>query len=120
MSETAMSDTTMLASLRDIRLPAEAAGGVWADYAVVIGLSALIAICVVFVLRVLSTRRPTARVGPKVEDVTGWSEDRLRVALLHQLREQDPQRYSELSEGLYRPDGGPSLAALKDEVAHSV
>ena len=120
MSKTAMSDTTMLASLRDIRLPAEAAGGVWADYAAVIGLSALTAICVVYVLRMLSTRRRATRVSREVEDISAMPDDRLRVALLHRLRAQNPQRYSELSEGLYRPDGEPSLATLKDEVARRV
>ncbi|WP_170335204.1 hypothetical protein [Ruegeria arenilitoris] len=123
MNETAMSEATMLASLRDTRLPAEAAGGVLAEYAAVVGMAALAAVCVVFVLRLLSIRRVATRTGFAVDtqpDMSGWSDDRRRVALLHQLRKRDPKRYSELAGDLYRPGGGPDLASLKDEVARRV
>lgn len=123
MSETAMSDATMLASLRDIHLPADAVGGLLAEYAAVVGLSALAAVCVVLLLRLLSIQRVSIRAGPGDADstkLTDLSDDRLRVALLHQLRDRNPQRYSELAADLYRPSGGPSLSALKDEAARDV
>ena len=123
MSETALSEATMLASLRDIRLPAEAAGGMWTEYAAVAGVAALAAVFTVAVLRLLSKRSISARpIVTREEslDRKDWSEGRRRVALLHRLRELDAERYAELKGGLYRPCGDPDLALLEEEVSRRV
>lgn len=122
MTEKALSEATMLASLRDIHLPAEAVGGALAEYAAVFGLAALASVGCVAILRFLSVK--TAANRPERPDrfveQPGWSVDRRRVALLHRLRAQNPKRYAELSGDLYQPGGGPDLDTLQDEVAGRV
>lgn len=123
MSEKALSEATMLASLRDIHLPAEAAGGALAEYAVVLGIAALASVGCVAVLRFLSVRVTENRSKIPADhfaDHPGWSVDRRKVALLHRLRAQNPTRYAELRGDLYQPGGGPDLETLKDEVAARV
>ncbi|NOE27022.1 hypothetical protein [Ruegeria sp. HKCCD6157] len=123
MSEKALSEATMLASLRDIHLPAEAAGGAVAEYAAVLGIAALASVGCVAILRLLSVRTAAnRRPDPPDRSVEqpGWSVDRRRVALLHKLRTQSPKRYAELTGDLYQPGGEPDLATLQEEVAGRV
>lgn len=123
MNETALSEATMLASLRDIHLPAEAAGGVFAEYAAVFGVAALASVGCVAILRFLSIQTNAIKSMDPTDELTdqpGWSADRRKVALLHKLRAQNPTRYAELRGELYQPDGGPDLKTLQDEVAGRV
>ncbi|WP_120634942.1 hypothetical protein [Ruegeria sp. EL01] len=123
MSETALSEATMLASLRDIRLPPDAAGGVLAELALAAGMAALAAMCVVAVLRLLSVERQldqTIESGDAHPEMSEWTEARRRIALLHKLRQQDAECYAALKGDLYRPDGGPKLNQLEEEVARRV
>ncbi len=113
----------MLASLRDIHLPAEAVGGVFAEYAVVFGIAALASVGCVAILRILSikvTANKALETPKKFTDQPDWSADRRKVALLHRLRAQNPTRYAELRGELYKPGGGPDLETLQDEVAGRV
>lgn len=122
MSETGISRETMLASLRDIRLPAEAAGGAMADIAVAIGAGALAALLVVTVLRALSRDRsasPPPRLADRLAALDGLGEEARRVALLHILKERAPERLAALRGDLYRPGGLPT-AAIEAEVARLV
>ncbi|WP_298936229.1 hypothetical protein [uncultured Ruegeria sp.] len=123
MNETALSEATMLASLRDIRLPPDAAGGVLAELALSAGVAGFAAFCVVAVLRLLSVQRSRDRSADSNEaspDMSEWTQARRRIALLHQLRHQDAARYAALKGDLYRPDGGPNLHQLEEEVARRV
>ncbi|WP_299897651.1 hypothetical protein [uncultured Ruegeria sp.] len=123
MSEKALSEATMLASLRDIHLPAEATGGVFAEYAAVVGIAALASVGCVAILRFLSIKTAAnMQMGPsdQTAERPGWSVDRRRVALLHRLRVENPKRYDELTGGLYQPGGGPDLETLQEEVAGRV
>ncbi|UUV08152.1 MULTISPECIES: hypothetical protein [Ruegeria] len=123
MSEKALSEATMLASLRDIHLPAEAAGGAVAEYAAVLGIAALASVGCVAILRLLSIRTAAnIQLGPSDQSAEqpGWSVDRRRVALLHKLRAQNPKRYAELTGDLYQPGGEPDLETLQEEVAGRV
>ncbi len=122
MNETGLSETAMLASLRDIRLPAEAAGGPVADIAVAVGLAVMAALVVVALLRLLSTGRDAAAEHPHGGMTAGsdWSDARRRVALLHLLRVRDPERYSAIAGDLYRRGGGPDLKVLEAEVERCV
>lgn len=123
MSEKALTEATMLASLRDIHLPAEAAGGVFAEYAAVFGIAALASVGCVAILRFLSikaTANKPLETPDQFTEQLGWSADRRKVALLHRLRVQNPTRYAELRGELYQPGGGPDLETLQDEVAGRV
>lgn len=123
MNETGLSETAMLASLRDIRLPAEAPGGPVADIAVAVGLAVMAALVVVVLLRLLSTGRDAAAAEHPHSGMTAgsdWTDARRRVALLHLLRVRDPERYSAIAGDLYRRDGGPELKVLEAEVERCV
>ncbi|MEX0367235.1 MAG: hypothetical protein AB3N22_14260 [Ruegeria sp.] len=122
MTDTPLSEATMLASLRDIQLPAEAAGGLGAELAVAMGGAGLCALGVVALLRLLSRRRvlQTKTLGDALAALSDASDPERRVALLHLLRAHAPARYAALKADLYRPEGGPDIAALEAEVARLV
>lgn len=120
MSETALSETAMLSSLRDIRLPAEAAGGIWADVAVSAGLAGLAALTVAGLVRLISLRLHTpspVTLRDQLAELEHLPEADQRVGLLHLLKQVAPERYAEIRKTLYRPAAGPDLMALRDEVA---
>lgn len=110
----------MRASLIDIRLPADAAGGVWAELAVAFGLAAFLAAGVAAVLRLVGQKRATVTaptVQEKLAEIALLPAPERRVALLHLLRHEAPERYAQLAPALYRPEGGPDLHDLTAEVA---
>lgn len=120
--EQSFSKDTMLASLRDIRLPDTAAGGALADIMVSIGFAGLAAMLCVTVLRVFfRPRRKSSDVplAQRVRDAIGLPEADRRVAMLHILKQHAPERYEALSSVLYAP-GHLDLAELEAEVARLV
>ena len=120
MSEGALSEAAMRASLVDITLPAEAAGGPWADAAAAVGLAGLMAVGVAALLRLMAEKRRAARVPTMQErlaQIALLPASERRVALLHLLRDKAPERYAALTPSLYRPNSGPDLHQLTAEVA---
>ena len=120
MTEKAMSETAMLAGLRDIRLPAEAAGGWPADLAAAVALAGFAALLVGWAVLLVSSAQ--ARTRPRdlqyeISDLAALPDDDRRIALLHLLKDRAPDRFAALQEGLYRPEGGPDAARLQAEVA---
>lgn len=122
MSDVPLSEEAMLASLRGLSLPAEAAGGMLADVAVAVGTAALLACLVVAAVRLVSVRRSPVRddMRAKMIALTNLPEDAQRVALLHLLKSAAPARFDALRGDLYRPDGRLDLATLQAEVARHV
>lgn len=114
-----MSEEAMLASLRDIHLPADAPGGLAAETAAALGLALLAALTAAAFLRLLSARGARAP-ADEARETRAAPEEARRIALLHQLRAQNPERYAALREGLYRPGGGPDIAALEAELSRDV
>lgn len=116
------SKDTMLASLRDIRLPDTAAGGALADIMVSIGLAALAAMLCILILRLFSRPRreaPGLTLAQRVQETIVLPEADRRVALLHILKQHAPERHKALSGALYAP-GQLDLAQLEAEVARLV
>ncbi|MGB3243917.1 MAG: hypothetical protein WBB25_05255 [Sulfitobacter sp.] len=125
MSDTALSEEAMLASLRGLSLPPEAAGGMLSDIAVVVGLAACLALLAVALVRLLSVRRVPAENSLKARMMAltssaSLTEDQRRVALLHLLKSAAPERFAEMRGELYRPGGHVDLTALQAEVARHV
>lgn len=123
MTETALTETAMLAGLRDIRLPAEAAGGWPADLAAAVALAGGAALLVGWFVRLLSLRQTKARprdLQDELSDLAALPDDDRRIALLHLLKTRAPDRFTTLQEGLYRPEGGPEVARLQAEVERLV
>ena len=120
--ERSFSEETMLASLHDIRLPADASGGVFAELLVAIGLAALAALLCVALLRSVFARVPKARASTLADEVArvqGLPVAARRIAQLHLLRDHAPERYQSLSAALYAP-GALDDAALDQEVSRLV
>lgn len=116
MTDRALSEAAMRASLHDIDLPARAAGGFAADLALAIGLGGLGALLLVVLFRLVSLRaRPPAPADP-VAAVYDLPDPARRVALLHLLRARAPERYAEIRGAIYSPGGGIDLATLEAEV----
>lgn len=119
MSDRALSEAAMLTSLRDIRLPAEAAGGIAADLAATIAIAGFAALLLAGVLRLLSLRNTAAAPETLADQLARLEEmpeaDR-RVALLHLLRAKAPERYRAVRGALYQPMGGVPTATLEAEV----
>jgi hypothetical protein len=122
MSDQAMSEAAMLISLRDITLPVDAAGGAVADIAVTVGLAGVLALIIAAVLRLFSMRRPAAGsiLRAQILAINDMPEDTRRVAVLHLLREAQPERYAAIRGALYQPGGGVDIATLEAEVARLV
>ena len=122
MSDQAMSEAAMLISLRDITLPVDAAGGAVADIAVTVGLAGVLALIIAAVLRLFSMRRPAAGsiLRAQILAINDMPEDTRRVALLHLLREAQPERYAAIKGALYQPGGGVDIATLEAEVTRLV
>lgn len=123
MTDRALSENVMLSSLRDIDLPAHAAGGLAADIAITLGLAGFAALAVAGLLCLMSLQRvPAARdtLQLRLEDARALPEEDRRLALLHLLRDRDPDRYYALVRDLYRPNGGPDADQLEKELARLV
>jgi len=122
MTDQAMSEAAMLISLRDITLPVEAAGGLGADIAATVGLAGVLALIIAGMLRLFSMRR-TAAASPlrgQYLAIREMPDDARRVALLHLLRQAQPERYAAIKGALYQPGGGVDIATLEAEVARLV
>ncbi|MGC3940651.1 hypothetical protein ACOTTU_22860 [Roseobacter sp. EG26] len=120
MTDRALSEAAMLSSLRDIRLPADAAGGIVAELALIVGLSALAALLVAGMLRLVSLREraPVPQtLTDRLAELRGLREGDRRVALLHLLRSHAPDRYAEVASNLYAPGNELENDALEAEVA---
>lgn len=123
MTESAMSETAMLAGLRDIRLPAEAVGGWPADLAAAMALAGAAALLVGWAVRLFSLAQAKARprdLRDEISDLAALPDVDRRIALLHLLKTRAPDRFAALQEGLYRPEGGPDTARLQAEVERLV
>lgn len=107
MSDRALSREALLAGLRDIHLPEQAAGGGLADLLAAIALGGVAALLLVVVLRALSRRvKPTrpATLHDHIAALQSLPEPDRRIALLHLLKARAPARFAELKQALYRPD----------------
>ncbi len=119
MDDRALSETAMLAGLRDIRLPAEAAGGLLADVTATVALACMAALACAALLRLFGQRQKTHRPAPLADHVAALKnlpEADRRVALLHMLKRHAPERFATLQNSLYRPGNHISVADLQREV----
>ncbi|MGY9048934.1 MAG: hypothetical protein ACKVKF_18290 [Rhodobacterales bacterium] len=117
MLERALNEEAMLAGLRDIRLPAEAPGGLLAEVFAALALGLLLAVGIGLVLRGLSRARPARqRAEDPLARIDALAPQDQRLALLALLKQRAPARYAVLAERLYQPDGLPDLGALRAEV----
>ena len=116
MADPLISHETILASLHDIRLPTEAAGGLLAEVAVAIGLGFLCAGVLGFVIPVFAGRR-RPEVGrtlvERVADLRHLPDEARAMALLHLMRSATPETMPKDRTTLYAADGFPTAAELE-------
>lgn len=119
MTDRALSEEAMLASLHDISLPGHAAGGLPAEIAVTVGLAGAAALLVASFLRLFS-QRLRQQAPPSLKDhlarVQEFPEDRRRLALLHLLRQYAPDRYGQVARDLYHPNADVTVQGLQAEL----
>ncbi|WP_341232955.1 hypothetical protein [uncultured Sulfitobacter sp.] len=122
MTDQAMSEAAMLISLRDITLPVDAAGGLGADIAATVGLAGILALIIAGMFRLFSMRRPAAAspLRGQLFAIREMPDDARRIALLHLLRQAQPERYAVIKCALYQPGGGVDIDTLEAEVARLV
>ncbi|WP_417211207.1 hypothetical protein [Antarctobacter sp.] len=114
MNDQALSETALQAALRGIRLPAEAAGGVWAELAAAIALAAALALVVALLLRPFLTRpAPKPDLSQQIDALAPLPEAEQRIGFLTLLKRHDPDYLASIREALYRPDTAPDTATLR-------
>jgi hypothetical protein len=122
MTDQAMSESAMLISLRDITLPVDAAGGLGADIAATVGLAGVLALIIAGMLGLFSMRR-RVEIPPlrgQFLAIREMPDDARRVALLHLLKQAQPEHYAAIKGALYQPGGGVDTATLEAEVTRLV
>lgn len=119
MTDRALSEDAMLAALSDIRLPAEAASGALGDMAAAVAMAGILALLAGGVIRLMSRKRKKQQ-APSLADILDALQDKpeaeRRVALLHLLKAQAPNRFEALRPGLYRRGAGDDVDKLEAEV----
>ncbi len=114
-----MTEAAMLASLHDIRLPASAAGGAFADVAAAVAIAAFAAVLILGLLRLFTVRRPKGFSEDHLPLEDDMTEAHRRVALLHRLKRLEPDIFSKLRTRLYRP-GAVTLEEIEREASRHV
>lgn len=122
MSGEAISEEVLQASLRDVRLPGEALGGLVAELSAALALACLAALLAGVVLRAVSRRRPppAAPLSEAISRAEALEEPQRRLAFLHLLKTHAPERFAALKGSLYRPEGPPDTASLKADLERHV
>lgn len=123
MSGEAISEEVLQASLRDIRLPAEAPGGFAAELFAALALACLAALLVGGLLRAASRQRPAGSASGLRDQIAragGLDDPQRRLALLHLLKTHAPDRFAALQDRLYRPGGSLDTATLQAELERHV
>jgi len=117
MAEHGISAETMLAGLQDIRLPAEAPGGLAAELFAVVGLGLALALIVSMLLKLFMRPQRNPAAAPAMADriaalATLPDEDRA-LALLALIQTSSPGALPALRKSLYTRDGFPEVARLE-------
>ena len=123
MEDGAISLDALLQGLAGLHLPAHAPGGALAEAFAAISLGLFLAIALGAVLKLVTARSRKAApesLADRVQALSHLPEAERRVALLHVLKSTAPERYAALRATLYRPEGGPSLDRLEQEVLRHV
>ena len=120
MADRALTREAMLNGLHDIRLPAEAPGGLIAELLAIVGVALIAAIVIGLIMRsVTLPRKKPQEVSPqdRLTALAGLPERERQIALLHLLKSERPDAYRNLSAQLYAPGGTPDVATLQAEAA---
>ncbi len=99
MAESALSEEAMLTGLRDIRLPADAPGGLLAEALAALALGLLLAVMLGCLLRLVTQLRPRPQTAKVLDDLDTLPEEDQRLALLKRLKAGAPRTLCEPDTG---------------------
>ena len=121
MNEAQISEATLQASLRDIRLPSEAQGGLAADLAATLAFASLAALIGATVWRLATRAKPVKAptLRRSLNDLPK-DEDARRLALLRLLKTHAPDRFAALRPTLYAPGPVLDVQTLEAELKRHV
>jgi hypothetical protein len=117
MAEHGISAETMLAGLQDIRLPAQAPGGLAAELLAVVGLGLALALVVSVILKLFMRPQREAVTVPPLEDrvaqLATLPDEERALALLSLIQTTTPGALPGLRTSLYTRQGFPEVATLE-------
>ena len=107
----ALTEEAVQTGLIELRLPAEAAGGVFAELSAAAGLGLALGLCLALLLRPVLRRRVRSPEAPsfaaRLATAEALPEAERELALLRLWREADPEGYAAKRSTLYAPGGVP-------------
>lgn len=114
MAEVGINAETVLAGLQDIRLPANAPGGLLAEILVVVGFGLALALLAEALLTVVfPARQQTPPMAVRLAALAHLSDDDRALALLHLIRAEKPDAMPQFRPALYQRGAGPGIAMLE-------
>lgn len=109
----------LLSGLYGNRLPETAAGGIWADMLVAVGIGLLCAVAVSSLLPLITSERrqkPTVTLRVEIARLESLPDAARKIGLLHLLRERDPRSFHALRSRLYGRGKFPACAELEESL----
>ena len=117
MADQGISAETMLMGLQDIRLPAEAPGGLAAELLAVVGLGLALALAVSVLLKLFMRPRSKPAADPPMADciaqLAALPDEERALALLALIQAKAPDALPDLRKALYTRQGFPEVATLE-------
>ncbi|MEP3330951.1 hypothetical protein [Sedimentitalea sp.] len=120
MADRALTREAMLNGLHDIRLPADAPGGLIAELLAVVGCALIAAMLLGLIMRGVTLPRrqqKEANLQDRLAALAVLPDSERHLALLHLLKSERPDKFETLSGQLYAPGGVPDISTLEAEVA---
>lgn len=119
MADRKLTADDLLAGLADIRLPAEAAGGLAAELFAALGLGLLLALAISAVLPLITKRKTVSSrrsVRERIKAARALPDSERTIALLHLLKEKRPEIAERMNKTIYAPGGLPEPSVLEAEL----
>ena len=122
MNEQGITEIDFLAGLHDIRLPSEAAGGLASEILASIGVGLLLAVCIGLVLPLVTkikSKTPPPSLSDRIDALKLLSDEGRTIALLHLLKENNPEAAERFCSNIYSPGGIPQISMLENELMNA-
>ncbi|PUB19427.1 hypothetical protein [Yoonia sediminilitoris] len=124
MADHSITRDTMLQSLHDIRLPADAPGGLWAELAAAAGLGLALALVFSFLIPLFTRPRAQSDAAPDlaadIAALHALPQDAYQLELLRLVRAHAPALLGPDPQKIYAPEGFPDARALEKKLLETV
>ncbi|MCP4070881.1 MAG: hypothetical protein GY742_03965 [Hyphomicrobiales bacterium] len=119
MNKQGITEVDFLAGLHDIRLPSEAAGGLASEILAALGIGLLLAVCIGLLAPLVTKRKskiPLPGLPDRIEALKLLPDEGRAIALLHLLKENNPEAAAGFCRNIYSPGGIPQISILENEL----